>query len=159
MIRKIVVNLIAGFVIFPMIIFFKDLALIKELWYFGYGYSYDRNVLYDYVRIFINEYMIEDVFFLGSIFFTLLILVPFQLVKNYYYNRNGKGLRFLKKSLILWGLLSVVFAFLFRPPMTEVQERIELFVSLLSIASFFTLLLYFTIDRFVEKARKQADTE
>lgn len=153
MVRIIIVNLLVAFAIFPLIIFLKDLVFIKDLRYFVYNYGYDKDNFYDYVRLFVDEYIFREIMFLSSIFLIILILLPFQFIKSYYYNKNGNGLKLWKKCLMFFGMITFVFAFLFRPPMTEMQERIVLFGSLFAIAIVFTLLLYLTVDRYVERSR------
>lgn len=92
------------------------------------------------------------------IFSLILVLLPFQIIKSAYYSKNNGALKLWKKCLILFGIMSVSFAFLFRPPMTEMRERIELFAILLALAALLAMILYFCIDRYVERnPAKQAD--
>ncbi|WP_164122787.1 hypothetical protein [Sphingobacterium sp. xlx-130] len=86
------------------------------------------------------------------IFSLILVLLPFQIIKSYCYNKNNRALKLWKKCLILFGIMSVVFAFLFRPPMTEMRERLELFAILLALGTLFALILYFCVDRYVEQS-------
>ncbi|WP_164112204.1 MULTISPECIES: hypothetical protein [Sphingobacterium] len=86
------------------------------------------------------------------IFSLILVLLPFQIIKSYCYNKNNRALKLWKKCLILFGIMSVVFAFLFRPPMTEMRERLELFAILLALGTLFALILYFCVDRYVERS-------
>lgn len=81
----------------------------------------------------------------------VFILFPFQLIKDYHYNRDKKGLALWKKCLLLSGIIAFWFALLFRPPITEMKDRIILFASIFLIGTLFSLILYITVDRYVER--------
>lgn len=76
-----------------------------------------------------------------------VLFLPFQLIKDYYFNTKNIKLSFLKK----WGILtSIMIGWM----ILWVPIRIEYSMFLIfaiSFGLFFTVLLYVAIDRYTEK--------
>jgi hypothetical protein len=146
MIRKIIVNLLVAFFIFPTFIFIKDLIIIDVEYY---PYDLDRNSLVDYLYVFWNHYF--D--FLIPIMLSLLILLPFQLIKDGQY-RRGTRYSFARKWIILMSLLSGAillwgsFSNIWVDPWWKNLYYL-LFVALFGLSV--NGLLYLFIDRRIEK--------
>jgi hypothetical protein len=146
MIRKIIVNLLVAFFIFPTFIFIKDLIIIDVEYY---PYDLDRNSLVDYLYVFWNHYF--D--FLIPIMLSLLILLPFQLIKDGQY-RRGTRYSFARKWIILMSLFSGAillwgsFSNIWVDPWWKNLYYL-LFVALFGLSV--NGLLYLFIDRRIEK--------
>lgn len=147
MMRKLFFNLVAAYLFFPLFIFIKDLIVIRPEYY---RHNLDRSSLVEYLVTYINFYL--DIVL--PTLFLIFALIPFQLIKDYRYNKSKKGIVLWKKCLILSGLIAFWFAVLLRPPITNMGDRVILFGSLLAIGTLCALMLYFVVDRYVEKGDK-----
>jgi hypothetical protein len=147
MIRKIIINLITALVFFPLVLLGKRW---ENILYGNYQY-YDTHytTLKEYISVLL--YLIS--YPLTSFIFLIFILLPFQLIKDYHY-KNGKKTSYIKKvgilTLIITGFIIFIGTFnnIWTHPLWHnfIYVFYSLFLSLI-----FTTILYFLIDRYVER--------
>lgn len=146
MIRKIIGNLLVG-TLLPVLASFRwwpniyNAILYKEYEYYDFHIETLRELL--------NE--IYGEYFLSYIIFLFLLLLPFQLIKDYCFRKKNKRLALWKKCLILTGIIVLEFLVLFRGPITQMQVRVVLFGSMLLMGIIIALILYISVDRYVER--------
>lgn len=146
--RKIVVNLIASFILFPVFLSVKYWGNILSGSYRYYDSNYESLWEYIYVII-LHPLAYPLVPFLTFLF----ILIPFQLVKDYYLKKNAP-LSFLKKFVILTIIVSlviIVFGLFSNIWSIKWYENFLYLAYAFGFAIVFTPLLYLMIDRHVEK--------
>lgn len=152
LIRKIGFNIIVGSFVFPMILkiqqwFSPGVDSIKQD---GAGL---RAIL---IAIFGDPF-----YFLNAIGFSILILLPFQLIKDYHYTK-GKGLQFPQKVLyfsMLILLLIGLFGSFSNIWWVPWYKNIGYVVYALGLGLVCTTILHFTIDRYTEKNKQPKNNE
>ncbi len=148
MYRKIIVNGLAAFLIFPVISSFrywKNIAEGNYRYYDSYIHSFS-----EYIYVVVLRPMVYP---LIPMFFLLTVLLPFQLIKDHYY-KIGKRLPYYKKILLFsfivgclimfWGLFSNIWIFPY-------YQNLIYIVYAFGFGIIFSTLLYLLIDRYVEK--------
>ncbi|MBL1411067.1 hypothetical protein [Sphingobacterium faecale] len=146
MTRKIVFNIFAAFIYFP------SFFIGKSLWdYYGVngGNPYDNypHSFWEYFSILLHDYSYPSISFV----FLILILLPFQLFKDHYFRKHNKGLSLSIKCLMLTGTVVFLWIILFRFPLIDWYK---LFIfSTLGIGCGTALILYWGIDRYVERTQ------
>lgn len=142
--RKVIFNLIAGFVLLPLISFmtFYYQEVRTGNWTEN-PFSYES-----------GKFLHSEIYGLIEVLFLILILIPFQLLKNHRFKRGYK-MGFLKRWLILTLIfLIVIFIFaVFTYGAIAIpwwRNYIYIVLSII-IALVFSTFLYFTVDRYVEK--------
>lgn len=133
---KIIVNLFVAFFILPLILVTKELNTV---------FSNDFNTNKEYIKLFLEDLGYPFISYL----FLIIILFPFQLIKDWYY-RNNKKLVFIKKTGILLLLMinSFIIGHIFFDFLIS-SFLIEIFVAII-LSLVFTTILYFLIDKYVE---------
>ncbi|MDM1551655.1 hypothetical protein [Empedobacter falsenii] len=155
MILKIVVNLSVAFILFPLLLISKDLENILKGNYQYYDSYY--NSLNEYLYVLLHA----QVYPFSSFLFLSFILIPFQLIKDYYYKKR-KTLIFLKKVvcffliLIVFTLILGTFSNIWLVPWWH--NLIYIFYSFL-VALLFTTILYLLIDRWTEIKKLQQNAK
>lgn len=69
----------------------------------------------------------------------VLLLLPFQLIKDYNYKKNGRGIAIWNKCLVLSVIIAFFCLLLFRGPMTEMKHRIIFMGCIITIGTTVTL--------------------
>ncbi len=151
MYRKIIVNGLVAFVVFPVIISFRYWQNIIEGNYKYYDSYIDSFSEYVYIAV-----LRPMAYPLVPIFFLLLVLLPFQLIKDHYY-KIGKTLPYYKKILlfslivgsliIFWGLFSNIWVYPY-------YHNLIYLVYAFGSGVIYGSLLYFLVDRYVEKTKE-----
>ena|SRR5690606_25426128 len=146
--RKIFVNLLAAFVIFPLFLSVKYWKNIVNGQYRYYDAYYEKLTDYIYVTVIHSiGYPIMPIFVL------IFIFLPFQLLKDYY-SKQRKRLSILKKILILSILvlgLIVLFGTFSNIWTLPIYKNLIYLVYSLAFGGFFAWLLYALIDRYEER--------
>lgn len=149
MYRKIIMNFLIGLLL-PIALSVQWLPNVYDAFFKGVYKYYDfrigslREFLY---HVYGNSYFIDYVLFL------IMFLLPFQLIKDHYY-KIGKRLSFYKKILlfslivgcliIFWGLFSNIWIY-------PIYHNLIYLVYAFGSGVIFGSLLYFSVDRYVEK--------
>lgn len=152
MTRKILVNILLSFITLPLFFFAKDLIIIDPKYY---RHELDRTSFMDYFIVFFNHYIDPLIAFL----FLILILLPFQLIKDWSYTK-GVRLPLLIKCLIFAIIFMFYYALLARGYMSYIMSSspMEYWGPVIGFGIFYPVVLYFLVDRYVEK-RKSPDKE
>ncbi len=146
MYRKIIMNFLIGLLL-PIALSIRWFPHVYNAFFKGIYKYYDFRIeslgefLYHvYGRTYFIEYFVH----------LFVLFLPFQLIKDYYFNTKKIRLSFLKK----WGVLTsilLVWMLLWVPLRLEYWR---FFVFAIGFGLVFTALLYFTIDRYVEKIKE-----
>lgn len=148
---KIIANLIVGIFI-PIILKIRWLPNIFEAVFFGKYNYYDFEI--NSLGEFLKEVYVRD-FFLEYSLSIILILLPFQLIKDNYFLKN-KRLSFFRKFQILTGILIVwiiILGSFSNVWMTPWWYNFTYLVFAVFFSLVFTTLLYFLVDRYMEKVK------
>jgi len=150
MFRKITANLVVG-LLAPIFFKIRWLPNVYDALFKGV-YKY-----YDFQIDSLNEFLYHvygDSYFIDYILSILLFMLPFQATKDYYLSRKKARPAFLRKWLtltailfgwiIFWGCFSNIWAYPY-------YYNLIYLVYALSFGLIFITLLYFTVDRYVEK--------
>ncbi|KFC34146.1 hypothetical protein CMT87_17035 [Elizabethkingia anophelis] len=140
--RKILINIFASFIVLQLFINFNYVcSIIKG------NYKY-----FDTTYINIKEYLEVTIFTFGnlivSILSLILVFLPFQIIKDHYYNKGHK-LTFIKKWLIIFALI-FIWSFIWRGSLIF---NILSILIMIATALFFNILLYLLIDKYAEKSK------
>ena len=142
LIRKIIFNAIIGFLVFPLLLQIKRWG------------DFDVNLIEQYgsIKAIVLAFFIAF-YFLNSTVFSIFILLPFQLIKDYYVTK-GKKLSFLRKilwfSALVFALICVFGSFSNIWWVPWYKNMIYIAYALL-LGLICTTLLYFMIDQYIEK--------
>ncbi|OPB91076.1 hypothetical protein BAZ10_15050 [Elizabethkingia occulta] len=143
--RKILWNIIAALVLFPIVGIGRHWVNIITGNYEYYNIHY---TLREYLRLLLHG----QVYF--SIFWLMIVLLPFQLIKDYRLRINKK-LSFLYKILIFAAIVSLIVliagSFFVNLWATPWWNNFLYLVVAIGLSVIFTPFLYLTIDRHVEK--------
>ncbi|HAY3552122.1 hypothetical protein KRE47_08730 [Elizabethkingia meningoseptica] len=143
--RKILWNIIAAFVLFPIV-------GIGRHWVNIITGNYEYYNIHYTLREYLGLLLYGQVYF--SIFWLLIVLFPFQLIKDYRY-RIGKRLSFLYKVLVFAGIISSVIliagSFFVNIWGTPWWDNLLYIIVAIGISIIFTPFLYLTIDKSVER--------
>lgn len=132
MLRKIFVNCIIAFILFPILIFIRDLLVTSV--------ELNNSISIPKFLSFLHDTGYPYI----SIAFLLIILLPFQLIKNYF-NKKGKHLSLLSRVGIFSGYFILVIFILWGRDVVSVVLFYYLLISVV-----ITTLLYFFVDRYEE---------
>ncbi|MDV3875791.1 hypothetical protein CMU01_07050 [Elizabethkingia anophelis] len=139
--RKILVNIFVSFIVLQIFINFNYICNIIKGDYKYFDTTYTN----------INEYLKITIFTFGNLMISILSLIlvflPFQMTKDYFYNK-GKKLSFIKKWLVILGLI-ILWSLIWRGSLIFNVLSIGIMVV---ISLFFNILFYFIIDKYVEKS-------
>lgn len=144
--RKLIVNFLFGFLIIP---FFLEIK---------YWTDFNINIFthYDSVWQFLkDEFLLNPIYYIISFVVFCIILVPFQLIKDFYFKR-GRPLSFLNKifvSSLQVILLIIVFGTFSNIWQIPFYKNFIYLIYAFIFGSFCTTFLYFTIDRFYESRK------
>ncbi|MDV2446062.1 hypothetical protein CMU93_00930 [Elizabethkingia anophelis] len=147
MIRKIIANIFVSFTLFPMIFIFQDWRNIISGNYQYYDSHY--NTLSEYVYVLLHE----QGYPILSIFSLLCVFLPFQLTKDYFFRKKRKII-FINKVILLtiiMGVILLIFCLLYDMWKVPWWNNYVYLVFVLGFGLIFTPILYFTIDKYVEK--------
>lgn len=133
MLRKIFVNCIIAFILFPILIFIRDLLVLPVEW--------KNNISIPKFLSFLHD----TAYPYTSIAFLLIILLPFQLIKNYF-AKKGKHLSLLSRV----GIFSVLFILVIFILWGRDVVSVVLFYYLL-ISVVIATLLYIFVDKYEER--------
>lgn len=149
MYRKIIMNLLIGLLL-PIVLKIRWLPNVYDALFKGI-YKY-----YDFRIGSLQEFLYHvygDSYFVDYVLFLIMFLLPFQLIKDHYF-KIGKRLSFYKKILlfslivcsviVLWGLFSNIWRY-------PIHHNLIYLVYALGSGIIFGSLLYFSVDRYVEK--------
>ncbi|WP_293944785.1 MULTISPECIES: hypothetical protein [unclassified Sphingobacterium] len=142
MIRKITANLIVAFVIIPFILTAGSWANIIS------GNYRIEDAYYNSLSEYIGVILHETAFPIFSILYLLLILLPYQLIKDRYYIKNGHGMSFWKKLLILTAMIALLWLLIFQYPISDWYIKFLSYV--IGIAVSVSTILYFSVDCYSE---------
>lgn len=151
-IRKIGFNLVIGFFVFPLIL------KIQQWIYFGIDSIKQDGLGLRAIFIAIFE---DPFYFLNAIVFSLLILLPFQLIKDYHYTK-GKRLQFSQKVLyfsVLVLILIGLFGSFSNIWWVPWYKNMVYVAYALGLGFVCTTILHFTIDRYVEENKQPSKNE
>lgn len=95
MTRKLLVNLLVALVVFPVLFLLKNFKNIVTENYQYYDSYYDS--LGSYLKVLIHPLNYP----LVPIFFLVAVLLPFQLLKDWYFKKKKKDMPFLVKVILL----------------------------------------------------------
>ena len=147
MTRKVVVNLFITTIIAPVLMMSRHWGnFIDGLKSGVYRYEDARyETLWTYLKVILSPMW----FF--CFFFFILILVPFQVIKDWRYGERKKAFSWWVKCLILTGLIG--FWMLFMPyfPTPDWQENLVVVGRILVVSIPVSVLLHFMVDRYTEK--------
>ena len=131
--RKIIVNIIIAFILFPLLLLLREPLTQSVEWNKIGDISMVQPFLHDIGYPYI------------SIAFLLIILLPFQLIKNYFYKR-GKPLNLLTKLVIFTALFLLVIFTLWGGDVVSIIWIYYLFISVI-----ITVLSQIFVDRHVQR--------
>ncbi|MCC2600715.1 hypothetical protein [Sphingobacterium sp. FBM7-1] len=146
MLRKLITNILIAFVLFPIFTadrhwsnWLNGVYKIEDAYYETFG---------EYVQVYLHETAYPLLPFL----FLILILLPFQLIKDYF-NSKGKPLHFLIKSVVFTIFFAFGYTFLAGGYMGYMLKSnpISFWGPIIIAGILYPILLYFTIDRYVER--------
>lgn len=139
MVRKIIFNIIIGYVLFPIFLIFRE-------WnnFINGIYKYE-DIVYESLYEYLIDYLHTLAYPLVPTIFLLIVLLPFQLIKDSYFNRFNKPLNLWLKFVVLVLILFLVYFFL----ITRGHMK-NFWLSTICFGAIYTLILYFTVDRYVE---------
>jgi len=146
--RKILVNLLAAFVVFPIFMSTKYWKNILTGHYRYYDAYYEK--LTDYIYVTVIHAMGYPVM---PIFVLFCVFLPFQLTKDYY-SEQKKKLSIYKKILILSTLtvgLIILFGSFSNVWVVPLYRNLLYLVYSLVFGGFFAGLFYILIDRYEER--------
>lgn len=146
MTRKIIVNLLASFVLVPTIFISKYWENIISGNYQYYDNHYYTLSKYIYILLHEQGYPILSVFSL------LCIFLPYQIIKDYFFRKKIKIIFIYKIILliIIIGFIVLIFGSLYDIWKSPWWGNYIYIIFVIGLGTFFTSLLYFTVDRYVE---------
>lgn len=146
MIRKILINIFTAFVIFPFLLSFKEWGNIFN------GIYKIEDAHFETFKEYFFIYLRSTAYPILSILFLIIILMPFQLIKDYFYGKGKPLSLFLKCTafLFLFTLSSMIFARGYLFYIVSVKALI-FFVPVFLFGVFYPLFLFYTIDKYVER--------
>ena len=148
--RKILGNILASFLI-PVLLSVRWFPSIYKGVFHGVYEYYDVQVD-TFGELLMNIYGGAN-YFLGAVLGGLIILLPFQLIKNGYY-RSGKHLSFTKKWMILSSIflgLIILFGTFSNIWWIPYWKNIYYILFSLGFGLIIAGLLYLCVDRYVER--------
>jgi len=142
--RKLIFNILAHFFTNTLVIALPNMwNNVLENNYHVYDTYYDT----------LWEYFLSQLNHLGYpytvLFYTVVILIPFQLIKDFFYKIKKAKLSLLYKCLILT-VMSVLFYTILASLYTN-EFPVSFFITAIPIGIINALFLYFFIDRYTEK--------
>lgn len=142
--RKILINIFVSFIVLQLFINFNYIYNIVKGDYKYFDTTYTN----------IGEYLSITVFTFGNLIISILslflIFFPFQIFKDYYYNKGSK-LSFIKK----WGVIFILIFLWSLIWRGSLIFNISSILIMTATALFFNILLYFLIDKYVEKSKSE----
>lgn len=143
MIRKLLANLLMAFVLFPVFISVRHWGNIINGIYKVEDMYFDS--FWEYI-LYITTFPL-----LPALFF-LLILCPFQLLKDYF-NRKGRPLYLVVKCVIFSLFVTVCYALLSRGYLANIMRYspMSFWGPIILAGIIFPVSLYFLVDRYVER--------
>ncbi|MFC3198148.1 hypothetical protein ACFOET_11050 [Parapedobacter deserti] len=147
MIRKVVVNLVVSLFVVPILALSRHWgSLIDGIknGIFRYEDAY-YDTFWEYIKV-----LLRPMWFV-SLFFFVLILIPFQVIKGWRYTRRKNGFSLWVKCLVLTGIICFWAVFLPYVPSPDWQDNLNLLVRIVIISIPVSILLYFMVDRYSEK--------
>jgi tellurite resistance protein TehA-like permease len=152
LIRKIGFNIVMGFFVFPLLLQIDQWLSsgTNPIRQDGAG-----------LRAMVVAFFGEPFYFLNAIVFSILILLPFQLIKDHYYTR-GKRLQFPQKVLyfsILVLILITIFGSFSNIWWVPWYKNMVYVAYAFGLGLICTAILYFTIDQYVEKNKQPSKNE
>lgn len=138
--RKILVNIFVSFIVLQIFINFNYICNIIKGDYKYFDTTYTN----------INEYLKITIFTFGNLMISILSLIlvflPFQMTKDYFYNK-GKKLSFIKKWLVILGLI-ILWSLIWRGSLIF---NVLSIIIMITVSLLFNIVFYFMIDKHVEK--------
>lgn len=148
---KIILNLIVGIFI-PIVLKIRWLPNLFEAVFYGKYNYYDFQI--NSLGEFLKEVYVRG-FWLEYVLGIILILLPFQLIKDNFHRKN-KSLRFFRKVQILFGILIgwiIVLGTFSNIWIIPWWYNFVYLVYAVIFSLIFTSLLYFLVDRYAEKSK------
>lgn len=150
MLRKIFINLLIAFILFPLVIsmrhwsnIFNGIYKIEDAYYNSFG---------EYLR----DYLHGIAYPIVPTLFLFLILFPFQLMKDYF-ARKRRPLYLWIKCLIFSVLFACCYMFLAGGYMGYMLKSnpMRFWGPVIIGGILYPILLYFTVDRYVERSNER----
>lgn len=142
--RKFIFNLLIPFFTYTLVV------VIPSMW---------SNILNNNYHVYDTRYDSLWEYFIGTIrnsgypftilFYTITILVPFQLIKDYFYKIKNNKLSLFLKCLILSILTVIFYTFIISLYTTEIP--LSTLVQFIALGLINAILLYVFVDRYTEK--------
>lgn len=142
--RKIIFNLLIPFFTYTLVV------VIPSMW---------SNILSNNYHVYDTRYDSLWEYFIGVIrntgypftilFYTIAILVPFQLIKDFFYKIKNNKLSLFLKCLILSILTVTFYTFIFSLYTTEIP--LSTMVQFIALGLICAILLYVFVDRYMKK--------
>ncbi|ATL43526.1 hypothetical protein DSC47_10755 [Elizabethkingia miricola] len=147
--RKYISNLLIGLLI-PLFLKLRWISNVYD------AVVYEKYKYYDFQINSLNEFLYNVIgksYLFDYILGVILILFPFQIIKDRLIYK-GKKISFLQKVLLLSGI--VMFEILVVGSFSNIWQtpwwsNLVYFIFSLTFGLLFTTLLYFTLDRYIEK--------
>ena len=148
--RKIIFNAFIALLI-PIVLLIRWIPNVFNALLFGQYKYYDFRI--NTLGKFLST--VYDGYFIMWIISLLFIFFPFQLIKDFYIEKKGRPLSFIKKTSVLSSI--VVAIILFFGSFSNIwmlpwYNNLIYLVFAYGFGLLFTTLLYFTIDKYVEKS-------
>lgn len=147
MYRKIMVNIVVGLLVFPLLLLGRKWEVLVS------GIYRIEDTYYPDFISFVRVWLHDTAYPIPSMLFLIFILTPFQLIKDDHFN-EGKRLSFWKKCLIFAVILTIcmIFIGLLVNAMHPIWYKNLIYPAILiSYSILFPAILYWTVDRYVEK--------
>jgi len=148
MLRRLLANVLLAYILFPLIILTRHWNTILN------GVYRIEDAYYDSFKEYMVAHLHQTAYPLLPTLFLLLILCPFQLIKDYF-NRKGRPLSLWIKCPIFSLFVTVCYALLSRGYLANIMRYspMSFWGPIILAGIIFPVLLYFLVDRFVEKRK------
>lgn len=144
MIRKIVANILVAYILFPV---FLDFRNWKDIINGMYKYE---DIIYESFFDYLIDFLHSIAYPLVPTIFLCIVLLPFQLIKDHY-STGGRPLALWIKCLIFLVFHFIAYSLVSRGYMKNLWLPVILF------AIVYTLILYYSVDRYVERPRQDEE--
>lgn len=146
MFRKLLANILMAFLLFPILIGQRHWGNWLQ------GIYKNEDIYYDTLGEYMRVYLHDTAYPFLPVMFLILILLPFQLIKDYF-SEKRKPLSLLVKSLVFTVFYTVCYAFLAGGYMGYMLKSnpMSFWGPIIIAGILYPILLYFTIDRYVER--------
>ena len=146
-VRKLLMNTLIAFLLFPVVLSVRYWPNIFQGIYRVEDAFYDS--FWDFYKVILHE----GLYPFSSIIFLFIILLPFQYIKDYFFEKKRRPLTFFSKCLVfcmLFGMCYILITGRYFGYMVKYKPFL-LYMPILVVGIFFPLILYFTVDRYVER--------